>query len=97
MSVGTFDSILRISKNWKQLEESPSRDWLNKSWYMYGVNLISTDFPRIVTVDKASLYFFTRHFIFLYMLCCLNIFQVTSFVIKNNHYKDCTWHENFSR
>lgn len=63
---------------------------------MYGMNLTSTDFPRVVAVDKAYLYFFIRQFIFLYMLCCLNIFQA-SFVIKNNHYKNYTWHENFSR
>lgn len=69
MLVPTFDNIPCINKNWKQLEDSTSRDWLNKSWHAYVVNLISSDYPRVVVVEEGALYF-------LYILCIFFTYDV---------------------
>lgn len=67
--VPTFDNIPRVSKNWKQLEDSPSRDWVNESWPVYVVNLIGSDYPAGVVVEKGALYF-------LYILCLFFTYAV---------------------
>lgn len=82
MLVPTFDNIPCFSKNWKQLEHSTSRDWLNKSWHVYVVNLISSDYPRVVVVEEGGFIFSWHTLYFLYIWCYLNIFQATSVIKK---------------